>query len=87
MATTIRATCEVCGSIDLPLREAHVQVPFTAGEGATVTFSCPHCSHTGLLELSERATMLLLRAGVDVTAGGSSLRDFTVASPQPDQRR
>ncbi len=76
MTTTVKATCESCGTVEVPFADVRVNAPVLRGEQTVVDFTCPRCSGVGRQVLSERATMLLIRAGVQVVA----------ASPDEAQR-
>lgn len=68
MVATVKTACARCGTVELPTGSARILVPASGAVHARMEFLCPRCGVTGSQVLSERATMLLMRAGVSVGA-------------------
>jgi phage FluMu protein Com len=73
MVAMVKALCARCGPIELPVESASVMVPTAAGTQALLEFDCPRCGAHRTESLDERATMLLLHAGVTVGAAAAPL--------------
>ncbi|HET7173811.1 MAG TPA: hypothetical protein VFI30_06000 [Nocardioidaceae bacterium] len=68
MTTTVRVACGSCGAVELALTAAQLRVPTSDDEPAVVEFACPRCGRPGYQAVTDRGTLLLLRAGVDLSA-------------------
>jgi hypothetical protein len=68
MVASVKTTCARCGSVELPTESARILVPTAGAVHARMEFVCPRCGGRGSEALNERATMLLMRAGVSVGA-------------------
>lgn len=88
VSTTVKTSCERCGAVDVPLTELVVDVPVRPGEETVVGFTCPGCSQERRQALSERATMLLLHAGVQIAAASpDDVPDLNDSESRTDRRR
>ncbi len=84
MVATVRATCARCGTVELPIEDGRLTIPTGAGETrARFEFACPSCAEAREQELGERATILLMDAGVPV---GAAAGQFALPS-RPDDKR
>ncbi len=63
--TTIKATCPMCGDVDLKPRDIHVVVAPAAG-WATYAFQCPNCEDEVTKSADDEVVTLLRGAGVPV---------------------
>ncbi len=63
--TTIRASCEDCGDVELGIEEVRVRI-CADDERATYSFTCPTCRLTVVKPTDDRAVQLLMDAGVAV---------------------
>jgi predicted RNA-binding Zn-ribbon protein involved in translation (DUF1610 family) len=63
--TTIKATCPMCGDVDLTPRDVHVTVARTMG-WATYEFDCPTCHDTITKKADDEVVHLLAGAGVQI---------------------
>ncbi|TWP38666.1 hypothetical protein [Leekyejoonella antrihumi] len=70
MNATIKVDCARCGAVELPMADAQL-VPFGPRGSTVVEFTCPVCAHLGRKELTERATLLLMHAGVGLTTASA----------------
>lgn len=77
---TIRATCTVCGDVELGTADVRVRVDPSTHQG-TYSFVCPRCDTLVVKPAQPRTVDLLLASGVeyDMAATGS-LPDDTVES-------
>lgn len=75
MSTTIRASCERCGSVDVPLDSALLEVPLEGDTRNVALLTCPTCGQRIAMRIGERATRLLGAAGIEVA----------LAQPAPDR--
>lgn len=75
MSTTIRASCERCGTVDVPLDSSLLEVPLAGDTRNVALLTCPTCSQQIAVRIGERATRLLATAGIEVTT----------ALPAPDR--
>lgn len=68
--TRIRATCPVCGEVDLRPNdielEIHRDVVTDVGEGSCYRFACPTCTELVTKPADERIARLLTTGGVPV---------------------
>ncbi len=67
---TIKATCPVCGDVDLTPRQVGVRVVETIDEAAaqrSYTFRCPTCHDTVRKPADAEVVRLLASAGVTIT--------------------
>jgi len=53
----------------VPAGAARLDIPVGQHAGATISFDCPRCGFAQSQEISERATMLLMRTGIGVAVG------------------
>lgn len=85
MAATVMTTCERCGDVELPIAAASLSIP---GHDAVtaVEFRCPQCDTPQRRVVTERATLLLLRAGAGVTADAGPLGSERLPSPSDESR-
>lgn len=60
---TIRATCTVCGDVELGTADVRVRVDPTTNEGS-YTFLCPRCASMVVKPAQPRTIDLLLASGV-----------------------
>jgi hypothetical protein len=84
MVATVKTTCATCGTVELPAESARLTIPTAPGETQVVLeFSCPACRELRADPVSERATLLLMRAGVPV---GATAQPFVsrVSQAHPD---
>lgn len=65
--TTIRASCTICGDIELTVDEVEVRVCETTSFGE-YTFDCPRCTHLVRREAEPRILDLLVASGVRLTS-------------------
>lgn len=63
--TTIKATCPVCGDVDLTPRDVRLTVADAAG-WATYTFTCTECHDQIEKPADEEVVALLSSAGVEI---------------------
>lgn len=85
MAVTVITTCARCGDVELPVADARLLVP-TEDEPTAVEFACPHCGSPQHQGLTERATLLLMRAGVVVSADAGPVGTQRLPSPSDESR-
>ena len=64
--TTIKATCPICGDVDLTPRDVVLTVVEPAG-AARYAFTCPECSDAVTKPADEDVVALLASAGVRIT--------------------
>jgi predicted RNA-binding Zn-ribbon protein involved in translation (DUF1610 family) len=70
MTASIRADCPRCGPVETPIVQSQLRLLFTAtSSGAVVDFRCPDCDEAVTTAVGDRATRLLLHAGVPVVGG------------------
>lgn len=65
VSTTIKVDCGRCGTVELPLAGARL-VPLGPHGSTVVDYTCPVCTFSYRQELGERATLLLMHAGVEL---------------------
>jgi hypothetical protein len=78
--TTIKATCPLCGDIDLTPREVRLTVAEAAG-WATYTFKCGRCNDYIEKTADEEVVALLTSAGVAVDKVPGEALEYHVGSP------
>jgi len=61
--TTIRASCSICGDVELTVDDVEVRICETTDVGE-YTFDCPECSHLVRREAEPRIIDLLVASGV-----------------------
>lgn len=66
--TNIRATCPLCGEVDMEAAAISLRVPRGAEEGA-YAFICPECSLPVTKRASRKTVLLLKAAGVGAAGG------------------
>ena len=61
----LRADCPACGTVEVPIDDAALVLAF-AGQsaGPVLRFTCPTCHRERTEDIGERATRLLMAAGV-----------------------
>lgn len=85
--TRIRATCPVCGEVDL--RPADIELEIVrdvltdVGEGSCYRFSCPTCEDLVTKPADERIARLLTSGGVPVSDGQDTLTHEVAAPTLP----
>lgn len=83
--STIRTTCSECGTVDVPVGQAHLEFAVHGDSGRnTVHFTCPRCGLAREQRLGERGTRLLLGAGICVAARPAP-RVATTGHREPDR--
>lgn len=75
MSTTVRANCERCGTVDVPIDSALLEMPLQNDTRTVALLTCPTCGAQIAMRIGERATRLLSAAGIGVT----------VAQPAPER--
>ncbi len=65
---TIRATCTVCGDVELGTADVRVRVDPTSHQG-TYSFVCPRCDTLVVKPAQPRTIDLLLASGVEYDVG------------------
>jgi hypothetical protein len=75
VSTTIRTRCERCGTVDVPVDSALLEVPLEGDARNVALLTCPACDQTITVPVGERATRLLSSAGISVA----------MAQPAPDR--
>lgn len=85
MAATVITTCGRCGDVELPVAGARLLVP-AEGEPTAVQFACPQCGTPQRQTLNERATLLLMRAGVVLSTDAGPLGTERLPSPSDESR-
>jgi hypothetical protein len=75
VSTTIRASCERCGTVDVPIESSWLEVPLDGDTRNVALLTCPLCGQQIAQRVGERATRLLSAAGIAVT----------MAQPAPDR--
>ena len=69
MTTALRITCANCGDVEVPLERARLVLGLSARTAAaSLQYDCPRCGTAGTDGVDERATGLLLKAGISVVA-------------------
>lgn len=74
MPATIRARCERCGPVEVPVFAARLSLTIDAEDlrredlRNTVDFECPRCGAARRQQVDERGTRLLSSAGITVVA-------------------
>lgn len=80
--TRIRATCPICGEVDLRPDDIELEIIRDVldgvAEGSCYRFSCPTCEETVTKPADERIARLL-------TTGGVAVRDLPVREPHPEE--
>lgn len=76
MSSTIRATCDHCGTVEVPVESARLELALDGDPRNTALLTCPSCGGALAQRVTERATRLLSGAGIDVV----------VAAPAADRR-
>jgi hypothetical protein len=71
---TIRATCTVCGDVELGTADVRVRVDPTDHQG-TYSFVCPRCDTLVVKPAQARTVDLLLASGVEYDVVAPSERD------------
>jgi len=69
---TIRATCTVCGDVELGTADVRVRVDPSSNQG-TYSFLCPRCSTLVVKPAQPRTIDLLLASGVQYDMASSPL--------------
>lgn len=68
--TRIRATCPLCGEVDLRPNDIELEIvrdePEEVAEGSCYRFSCPTCTETVIKPADQRIAQLLRTGGVAV---------------------
>ena len=73
--SSLRADCPACGAVQVSIDDASLVLGFDSPAPEHVLrYTCPSCRDERIEELSERATRLLMAAGVGLVGS-------TVASP------
>lgn len=79
--TRIRATCPICGEVDLRPHDIELDIVRdvldSVAEGSCYRFACPTCDETVTKPADERIARLL-------TTGGVSVRDAIASEPHPE---
>ncbi len=79
--TRIRATCPICGEVDLRPDDIELEIVRDVldgvAEGSCYRFACPTCDETVTKPADERIARLL-------TTGGVSVRDTAACEPHPE---
>jgi hypothetical protein len=75
MSTTVRVKCDRCGTVDVPIDSALLELPLEGDTRNVALLTCPTCQQQLAVPVSERATRLLSSAGISVA----------VAQPSPDR--
>jgi hypothetical protein len=79
---TIRATCTVCGDVELGTADVRVHVDPTSHQG-TYSFVCPRCSTRIVKPAQPRTIDLLLASGVEYEVS-TGPRELVEARPVGD---
>lgn len=78
---TIRATCTVCGDVELGTGDVRVRVDATSHQG-TYSFVCPRCDTLVVKPAQPRTVDLLLASGVEYDVAADSR--FVAEEPDGD---
>lgn len=75
MANTVdlRADCPACGTVEVAIDNAALVLGFEEQTpGHVLRYNCPRCHRERTEELTERATRLLMAAGVDLVGSAAA---------------
>ena len=75
MGTIIRADCDRCGTVEVAMHDARLEVALDGAARATALVTCPRCGTALAQRVGDRATRLLSAAGIE----------FVAATPAPDR--
>jgi len=76
--SSLRTDCPSCGTVEVPTNDASLVLDFgDPASGNVLRFSCPRCGAEHLEQVDDRATRLLMSAGVGLV--GSPLSSPTAS--------
>lgn len=68
MASSVRASCDGCGTVDVPVAAVRLQLGLGGDRQNMVDFFCPSCGASCSQLVGERGARLLCAAGVQVVS-------------------
>lgn len=69
----LRADCPACGTVEVPTDAANLVLGFEhEGPQHVLRYTCPKCGRDRSDQLGERATRLLMAAGIGVVVGSAT---------------